>query len=254
MAVDHSAQKLGKKPAQHDPRTLQMANYLGLPQVPPARDWTVKAAANWGMMLNDQLGDCTCAAMGHLTQAWSANAGANEITLPDQAILKAYEAVGGYKPGDPSTDRGAVELDVLKYWRKTGVGGHKITAFVALEPKNHAHVQAAVDLFGGSYIGVSLPVSAQKQKVWSVPPGGATGSGAPGSWGGHAVVIEAYDAQGLTCITWGQKKRMTWSFWDTYCDEAYAVLSEELWVQKNKPAPSGFDLAALEADLKEVTG
>ena len=252
MAVDHSREKLGKKPARHDPRTLQMANYLALPAVPAAQDWTKKAAKGWGMMLNDQLGDCTCAAIGHIVQAWSANAGPQEITLPDDAILKAYEAVGGYKPGKPESDQGAVELDVLKYWRKTGVGGQKIDAFVALEPKNHAHVQAAVDLFGGAYIGLALPVSAQTQKVWSVPPGGPSGQGSPGSWGGHAVVIEAYDAHGLTCITWGQKKRMTWSFWDTYCDEAYATLSE-LWAGKT-PAPSGFDLAALKADLRQVAG
>jgi len=251
MAVDHSQEKLGKKPARHDARTLQMANYLELPAFPTSRDWTSKAATGWGMMLNDQLGDCTCAAVGHIIQAWSANAGPKEITLPDQAILKAYEAVGGYKPGQPGTDQGAVELDVLKYWRKTGVGGYKIDAFVALEPKSHQHIEAAVDLFGGAYIGLSLPVSAQKQTVWSVPPGGANGTGAPGSWGGHAVVVEAYDLHGLTCITWGQKKRMTWSFWDTYCDEAYATLSE-LWAG-NKPAPSGFNLAQLKADLKEVS-
>jgi hypothetical protein len=252
MAVDHALEKLGKLPARHDPRTLQMANYLELPAFPTSRDWTSKAVPAWGMMLNDQLGDCTCAAIGHITQAWTANAGPKEITLPDQAILKAYEAVGGYKPGHPETDRGAVELDVLKYWRKTGVGGHKIDAFVALEPKNHQHVEAAVDLFGGAYIGVALPVSAQKQKVWSVPPGGPTGSGAPGSWGGHAVVVEAYDPHGLTCITWGQKKRMTWSFWDTYCDEAYAALSE-LWAG-SKPAPSGFNLAQLKTDLQALVG
>jgi hypothetical protein len=252
MAVDHSRMKLGKKPARHDPRTLQMANYLELPAIPAKQDWTQKATSNWGMMLNDQLGDCTCAAIGHIIQAWTSNAGPKEITVADQAILKAYEVVGGYQPGKPDTDRGAVELDVLRYWRKTGVDGHKIDAFVALEPKNHAHVQAAVDLFGGAYIGVALPISAQKQHVWSVPPGGPNGTGAPGSWGGHAVVVEAYDSHGLTCITWGQKKRMTWSFWDAYCDEAYATLSE-LWAGK-KPAPSGFDLAALKADLKEVAG
>ncbi len=252
MTVDHSRNKLGKKPARHDTRTLQMANYLGLPQIPAARDWTEKAAAHWGMMLNDKLGDCTCAAMGHITQAWTANAGPKEVTVSDQAVLAAYEAVSGYDPQRPDTDRGAVELDVLKYWRKTGVGGHKIDAFVALEPRNHTHVQAAVELFGGAYIGLALPVSAQRQHVWSVPPGGANGIGAPGSWGGHAVVVEAYDAHGLTCITWGQKKRMTWSFWDAYCDEAYAPLSQ-LWAGK-KPAPNGFDLAALRADLEEITG
>jgi hypothetical protein len=250
MAVDHSRNKLGKRPARHDARTLQMANYLELPTIPPVRDWTQKAAANWGMMLNDQLGDCTCAATAHLIQAWTSNAGPKEITLPDAAVLKAYEAVGGYNPKEPDTDRGAVELDVLRYWRKTGIGGYKIDAFVGLEPKNHLHVQAAVDLFGGAYIGLALPISAQRQQIWSVPPGGATGTGAPGSWGGHAVVVEAYDAHGLTCITWGQKKRLTWSFWDAYCDESYALLSE-LWAANN-PAPNGFNFAALQADLKEV--
>ena len=253
MSVDHSRNKLGKQPARHDPRTLQMANYLGLPTVPAARDWTTKALPEWGMMLNDQLGDCTCAAIGHLIQAWTANEELKENTLPDAAILSAYEAVGHYRPGQPETDRGAVELDVLKYARKTGIGGIKIDAFVALEPRNHRHIEAGVDLFGGAYIGLALPASAQKQQVWSVPPGGATGAGAPGSWGGHAVAVEAYDAHGLTCITWGAKKRLTWSFWDAYCDEAYAILSQ-LWAPQKKIAPSGFDFAALAGDLKGVTG
>jgi len=69
MAVDHAREKLGKKPARHDPRTLQMANYLALPAFPASRDWTNKAKPAWGMMLNDQLGDCTCAAIGHIIQA-----------------------------------------------------------------------------------------------------------------------------------------------------------------------------------------
>jgi hypothetical protein len=253
MSIDHSVNKLGKKPARHDPRTLQMANYLGLPAVPAARDWTAKASPAWGMMLNDQLGDCTCAALGHLIQAWTANEGPKETTLPDAAILKAYETVGHYQPGQPETDQGAVEMDVLHYARKTGIGGFKIEAFVALEPRNHSHIEAAVDLFGGAYIGLSLPTSAQQQHVWSVPPGGATGHGAPGSWGGHAVVVEAYNTHGLTCITWGAKKRMTWSFWDVYCDEAYAILSQ-LWAPQKNVAPSGFDFATLAADLKAVTG
>jgi len=64
-------------------------------------------------------------------------------------------------------------------------------------------------------------------------------------------VVEAYDARGLTCITWGQTKKMTWSFWDAYCDEAYALLSE-IWAPEKKIAPAGFDLAALKSDLSEL--
>jgi hypothetical protein len=253
MTVDSSRLKLGKRPARHDMRTLQMANYLRLPAIPAAKDWTAKAQQAWGMMKNDQLGDCTCAAAGHIIQVWTANAGREEVTVTDDQIVTAYERISGYDPSDPRSDQGAVELDVLNYWRRTGIGKHKITAYTGLEPKNHTHVQAAVDLFGGAYIGLGLPVSAQNQKVWSVPPSGATGKGAPGSWGGHAVVVEAYNEHGLTCITWGQKQQMTWSFWDTYCDEAYALLSPD-WVSAKKPSPEHFDLAALEADLKSLVG
>lgn len=252
MSVNHSNMKLGKQVARHDPRTLLMASYLKLPPIPPSRDYTLKASSNWGMMLNDTLGDCTCAAAGHLTQVWTANASV-EVTTPDDKIRDAYEAVSGYNPMDPNTDRGANEMDVLNYWRKTGIGGRKIQSYMGLEPKNHFHICAAVDLFGGAYIGLALPVSAQTQDVWSVPPGGPSGPGAPGSWGGHAVIIEAYDDHLLTCITWGQKKQMTWSFWDTYCDEAYALLSDD-WLSAKGVNPDGFNLAQLQVDLKQVTG
>ena len=47
--------------------------------------------------------------------------------------------------------------------------------------------------------------------------------------------------------------KMTWNFWNIYCDEAYAVLSPD-WIGQAKLAPSGFDLAALEADLAAVRG
>jgi hypothetical protein len=253
MTMDMSKLKLGKRATKHDARTLQMANYLLLPPVPASKDWTQRAQKPWGMMKNDTLGDCTCAAAGHIIQVWTANAGKDEVTVTDDQVVNAYERITGYDPSDPRTDQGAVEIDVLNYWRRSGIGKHKISAYAALEPKNHIHVRAAVDLFGGAYIGLALPVSAQTQRVWSVPPSGASGTGAPGSWGGHAVVIEAYNAHSLTCITWGQKKTMTWGFWDTYCDEAYALLSPD-WVNAKKPSPENFDLAALEADLKSIVG
>jgi hypothetical protein len=254
MHTDHSRMKLGKQQALHDPRTLQLTNYLkpeALPPPPAAKDWG-KGVGNWGMMLNDTIGDCTCAAAGHLIMEWTANAG-KEITPSDGDILKAYEAVSGYNPETHANDNGAVETTVLKYWRKTGIAGHKIGAFAALTPGNRTHIEDGAFLFEGVYIGLALPVSAQRQAIWATPPQGPTGTGAPGSWGGHAVPIVAYDARGLTCITWGQRKRMTWDFWNNYCDEAYAILSQDLF-EPNAKSPAGFDLAQLQADLGQVTG
>ena len=97
-----------------------------------------------------------------------------------------------------------------------------------------------------------LPVSAQRQTTWTVPPGGPQGPGSPGSWGGHAVIVAAYNPRRVTCITWGEIKQMTWSFFSAYCEEAYAVLGPE-WCKDGK-APSGFDLQGLQNDLNELGG
>ena len=68
----------------------------------------------------------------------------------------------------------------------------------------------------------------------------------------HCVVIPAYDENYLTCITWGELKKMTWAFWNKYCDEAYALLSQDFITQSGS-APSGFDIATLQSDLTDVT-
>jgi len=251
LMVDHSTMKLGKHPARRDDRTLQMASYLRveeLPKIPTEYRWTGKVST-WPMMKNDMVGDCTCAAAGHLIEEWTADVG-KEFVPSDDQIIAAYSAITGYDPKTGTNDNGANELDVLNYWRKTGIADRTIQAYIALEPRNRNHVMAAIYLFGGCYIGVMLPLSAQKQRVWAVPPEGPTGRGSPNSWGGHAVPVVAYDDHGLTVVTWGALKRMTWSFWETYCDEAYAILSPDFL--KSGKSPLGFDVQTLQNDLREV--
>ena len=128
-------------------------------------------------------------------------------------------------------------------------------AYVSLEPANHNHIMDSVYIFEGCYIGVQLPISAQAQvqnhQPWSVPPGGPNGDGKPGSWGGHAVPVVAYDARGLTVVTWGALQTMTWSFWEAYCDEAYAILSPD-YLDGKQQAPQGFSMQELEADLADL--
>jgi hypothetical protein len=253
LAIDHSAMKLGKQPAVRDPRTLQFANYLKpalLPPPPPQVNWGQKVAS-WPMMLNNTIGDCTVAAAGHCIEEWTTDVGA-AVIVPDSTILAVYSAVSGYNPVTGANDNGTTVIKVLNYWRKNGIGGHTIQAYASVEPTDLAHVQDAVSIFGNCYIGLLLPITAQTQDVWSVPPGGATGQGAPGSWGGHAVPIVAYDANGLTVVTWGALKRMTWEFFSTYCDEAFALLSSDFLADNETPA--GIDVAALTSDLKQVAG
>jgi len=253
--ADHTRMKLGKRPRRYDRRTLRLARYF-TPSLPaPPTQWKNSGTvADWGMMLNGPnaygpgvprqgLGDCTIAAVAHAVQVWTLKAGM--VTVPDATVLNYYESWDGYKPGDPKSDQGGEELTVLKDWRKDGFSGHKLLAFADPDPQDELHVRQSVYLFGGLYVGVALPLSAQTQDVWDVASGP---QGQPGSWGGHAVFVPDYDADGLTCITWGQLKRMTWGFWGTYCDEAHALLSPD-W-----QPPAGFDMAALKADLGKVAG
>ncbi|MES2339253.1 MAG: hypothetical protein V4537_14260 [Pseudomonadota bacterium] len=241
--------KLGKLPPRLDPRTLRMARYMTpeLPPPPAAVDWTRGMGDDFGMMLNDRIGCCTCSTPGHMVQVFSAANGAR-IDIPDAAILKAYKDVSGYDGTDES-DRGAVVLDVLRYWKNVGIGGHKILGFAAVDLKNRIHTMQAIHVFGGIYLGASLPESIDRQETWRVDLGDA-GDGRA-SLGGHAFSAHSYDEHGPRGITWARRQPTTWPFLDAYSDEAFVVVSEE-WADANG-APSGFDRDQLLADIRAVS-
>ena len=246
---DHSQMRLGRKAIKTDTRTLAVGDYLkpSLPSPPPAKDWT-KGITSWGMMLNDTLGDCTIAGVAHAIQVWSANTG-SMVTVPDPTVETLYEQWDGYVPGNPATDSGGIELDVLNDWRHNGADGHVLLAFAGARPANLVEIRQSITLFGGFYIGLALPVTAQNQDIWDVVPNGGANA-KKGSWGGHCVFVPKYDEHSFTCITWGQPKTMTVAFWKKYCDEAYALLGQN-WLT-DKGAPSGFDQAALQTDLGSI--
>lgn len=247
--VDHSKMKLGRKAVKTDSRTLQLGKYLtpGLPPPPPTADWT-KGVTSWGMMLNNSLGDCTIAGVAHAVQVWTENSGTIK-TVPDSTVESYYEKWDGYVPGNPSTDKGGVELDVLNDWKKQGFAGNALAAFADPKVANLDEIRQSIALFGGVYIGMSLPITAQTQAVWDVvPKGGAKAK--PGSWGGHCVFVPKYDQKTFTCITWGELKTMTVAFWNKYCDEAHTLLSP-VWLSA-KGSPSGFNMAQLQTDLSLI--
>lgn len=246
--------KLGKHPARIDPRTLKLARFLSdtAPAAPDAMDW-FSGITSWGMMRNDTVGDCTCAAMGHIRQSQSAALG-TEYTVGDDVVISAYSAITGYDPsqtrpdGSNPTDNGANELDVLNWVRKNGFGGKQLLAYADPAISNFDHIRKAVYLFNGLYIGLQLPMTAQGQKTWDVVLN--SNDNQPGSWGGHAVPILGYDADTLTVVTWGELQQMTWNFFKTYCDEAHALL----WGDWADFGAKDFKLGELQSELALVTG
>jgi len=245
--------KLGKLPPKFDARTLLLSKYLTKDLAPPPSsiDYATPVKS-WPMMGNDQYGDCTCAAAGHMIETWTANTGTEE-TLTNSEILAAYNHFA-----HGVADAGANMLDVLNYWEKTGIGGDKIHAYAALEPHNNLQAQDSVYLFGGCYIGLELPDFAVAPgsnfltTPWVVPPQGATGNAAPNPHNGHCVPAVAYDPRNLWVVTWGALKAMSWQFYATYADEAFAVLSPDWINTRLQTAPPGLDLAALETDLAAI--
>jgi hypothetical protein len=246
------AGKLGRLP-QHSrethPRVMleDHVNFTKLPKVPSLVDRASKVSS-WPMYLNDQLGDCTCAAVGHAIQAFTAYASA-EVTIPSNSVLSLYEAVGGYVPGDPSTDQGCNEQDILTYWNKTGVNGHKISAFAEIgDYTNVAKLRQALYLFGTVYLGIQCPASAQEQfenhEPWTYVPGSEIE-------GGHAIVLQEAKGSDMSIVTWGALQAMQPSFAEHYIEEAWVIITPD-WIAKNGNDIDGFNLASLQADFASL--
>ncbi len=254
-APDLSKVKSGRLPYVHDSRTFDLADYLkkeNLTKIPPEYNWGSKIKSDkWGTLGNLKINDCTCAAAGHLIMAWTSNIG--KLHKPTtKAIVKAYTAVTGYNPKVDGIGKSIEALKVLKYWRKSGIAGRKIIAFAKLDFKNRKQLKQAIYLYGGCYVGINLPKSAEKQynesKKWTISPKGTTGEGEPGSWLGHALIITGYKNDELQVITWGKEIIMTLDFWETYVDESYAIFSGDFI--KNDKTPTNIDVDILRKKIE----
>jgi hypothetical protein len=133
---------------------------------------------------------------------------------------------------------------VLNRWQSQPTGGDQILAFTTIDVKNHTHIQQAIQLFGGVYLGFQVQQNAVQEfdarQPWT--PG-------PLTQDGHAVYAVAYDAKGVTVLTWGNTQLATWAWWDECVDEAYAILPPQAQAADFDP---GFNFAQLKADLAEV--
>ena len=252
--------KLGKTPKKEDKRTLKLANYLDkakLPPIPPSFSWIDKGCiADWKMFANDRYGDCVWAAWAHLIMSITACSG-NPIVPTDEDVLTAYASTG-FDPSTGANDNGTNELDSCKYMQQTGMAGHKIGVYVEVNPKDQQEVMAAIYLFGGVLFGTSLPVCEQGQPKWSKPSPGGSCDATAGSWGGHGICGLAYSENGTTVITWGAPLEVDWDYCTgsdqngtPYMEEMWAFVSPD-WINGTQPAPNGFLLADLMADLQAI--
>ncbi len=241
--------RFGKHPPKQDYRTLRFKNYLTAKLAAPPASYDVLARVYQNLRIsdpaqlfpmdgNDNYGDCTCAAMAHAVTLYRGLIGKKKKIMKAADVLKLYFHLTG------GVDSGLNELDVLNYWRTNKVSGDEILAFAQIEVKNHTHIQQAIRMFGGVYLGFQCQAGClddfKAGKPWT--PGPLTRDG-------HAVFATGYDSKGVTVLTWGNTQKATWGWWDECVDEAYVILPPE--AKKASFAP-GFNFAQLQADLGAV--
>jgi len=278
--------KLGRLARSHDPRIPQLQALLAgkfLPTPSVQVDYTRNMPSNLGVMGNDTLGDCTCAAFYHARQVWNYNAPKSRATTPPTngrattaaaalataatttptaaptavlidepaAVVELYQQACGYNPSQAGEGPGGNEQQVLTYLLNKGapIGPNgaerqRLSGFVELDVSNINSIKSTIQDCGVAYIGFNVP-------QFIIPPGNAplpvwdVDAAADNTIiGGHAVVLAGYNSTGARVISWGQYYTMTWAFFERFVDEAYALIDAD-WVASTGRDPAGLSMQQL---------
>jgi len=233
-----------------------------LPPPPATCDYTKSASsALTEVYENDTLGDCVIAGLAHIVGVLTGNAGTKPFVYSDAQIIALYSAIGGYVPGEPSTDQGCDEQTALNYWENNGAPAgstHKIAGWLAINAADPNEFRTALWLFENVYFGIELP------DAWVNPMPSSSGfvwnaAGAPVPDHGHCVAGVGYNAKGVTISTWGMTGLMTDAAIAKYAvsaahGELYTVVSQDGIKKATGKAPSGFDWSQLVADFDSMGG
>lgn len=252
--------KLGANAAvfeqRHISAGLHLADAFDSLGTPPANstNWTNPVVAaigdDWGIMGNDEVGDCMIAECGHAIMQTSANSGT--MIQPDtQVCLDFYKAESGWNgfDGDPS-DAGTDEVTLTDYLAKNDFDGVKLMAHAPIHIHNLDHVKWTIQKFCGCRFNIRLPASAYDQftkgEPWDVMPMHQDG----GIVGGHSIFGTHYHGQYFYAVTWGKLIPVTPAFLHRYLFEAHA----EIWSSLLNSAGTwgGETNAQLIADLIKI--
>jgi hypothetical protein len=253
--------KLGRnRPVSLGPH-FKLHRYIrqAFPTPPPSCDYSNGGTASLRDVYgNDQLGDCVIACAHHVQGVATGNAGAIVTATLDQ-IIADYSAIGGYVPGDPSTDQGCDEVVALNYYCSKGwaTNGTKGLGWLTVDATNRVEVMSAIYLFEHLIICEELPDA----RVNPFPSGDGFvwGSGTPNPNNGHSYMACGYDAPGVKIDTWAMFGTETWDGLAALATAAagggaYVVLTPDLLAKGAAKSPNGVAWADLVADFDAMGG
>ena len=234
--------RTGRRTKRVDPQTLKFADVIRAgAKAPPAEYDVDKKYPEIGvrpipMFLNNELGCCVISGRAHQTLRFEYIEQGGVIRISDSEIRSQYldESEG--------EDNGLVVLDSLNSWRKDGwrAGGrrYKIDVYAEIDKDDREQFKTAIYMKVGIGLGIFLPNNYNEVfrsgQHWDGSLAGSTRNG-------HYVYATGYNADGLTFITWGERRFMTWDFVERNCDEGYAIVDD---IDKFDDAASPFDADA----------
>jgi hypothetical protein len=224
----------------------------------PAPDWG-REVAEWAMLANGPpgipaapsgVGDCTAVAACNASNLWGSYNPPVTYAIDADALGLYHQVCPTFDPATGAGDNGALITDVLSLWLTEGFqcGGQvsRLSAYPTVDPKNHAHVQAAIWAFGCVDIGLDIYTGDEACFDNGVALDQITGP----LEGSHCILGVGADTGGVKAITWAGTMSLTWEGWDARVVECYGLLSPR-WLAAGK-APQGLDLDAMLAEANAL--
>lgn len=253
MADPRLGRALGRRPPSNKP-ALMLGDFLTgvVPAHPAAADHFAKVP-QWILGGNDRYGVCGPVSVANQRLLVTTYLTGTPEIATQAAIFDLYRRSGNptFDPNDPGGpgDAGVDMQTMLEAVVAGGIGGKHALAFAKVDVSNIDQIEAAVALFGGNLLGVTLDVAQQAQTdagTWDYAPSGV--------WGGHATLngryADAPDRGGV--VTWAEIVDFTDAFEAHQVDEAWVVI----WPEHlgSRAFQAGVDLAALAAAYTALTG
>jgi hypothetical protein len=253
----------GRRSPKNAP-ALSMTRFLTspVPAHPSSEDY-LATLSDWQMLGNDVAGDCNAVAWANMRRLVTATL-AKEYYPTQAQVWEFYQtqnpqfdpnATAQTNGPGSGADQGMEVQTGLEYLHATGgPDGVKAIAFAKVDQRDLAQVEAALAIFGGLWLGITVLDANQQQfandQAWTDV------SGSPID-GGHAILGGGYTPD-VKFISWARETQFDPSFWNGSVQSAPLV--EEAWVViwpehlGSEAFVQGVNLTQLAADYLALTG
>lgn len=215
----------------------------------------------WGVLGNDDWGDCYWASAAHEFMAIRHRVDAAP-EFSDQSVLDAYGTYLGLYgraglEANPDADAGTDARDGARYRRDHGIAddkGHQHYIGAYAFESDPYQLPALIDAFGAVTVCVNLTTDAERAfSIAEQEKGDFTwdiGSLSP-TVGGHAIAGTYWTPGGIGVVSWGREGIITYDYLEHYMQTAVVYFSRgEL--DSNGETPAGLDKEKLVGLVKEV--